>query len=332
MNIVKSYDPEKISVATLASHTALQILLAAHKHGFRTIALSAEANMHFYKSFSFIDEVWPVTPTSLEKMDSELISRNAVIIPHGSMVEYFGPSITRLRTPIFGNRHLIDWERNQMSKMKLLREAGIPTPRTYSLPSEANVPAIVKLYGAKGGRGYFLARNREELALKCSTITEPYIIQEYVIGVPAYYHYFSSKMRGRIEIFGADIRYETNVDGRIPGLADPTFVVVGNLPLTLRESLLPKILKYGEAFAEAVERNIPPGLIGPYCLESIIRDDMEIVVFEYSGRIVAGTNVYAALGSPYSALYFGKPIDMGERIALEIEEAAAGNRLEDITT
>jgi len=72
--------------------------------------------------------------------------------------------------------------------------------------------------------------------------------------------------------------------------------------------------------------------VGPFCLESIVKDDLSIVVFEFSGRIVAGTNTYMGLGSPYSILYFEKPLDMGERIAIEIREAAETGRLSYIVT
>jgi len=61
-------------------------------------------------------------------------------------------------------------------------------------------------------------------------------------------------------------------------------------------------------------------MIGPFSLESIITDDLSIIVFEFSGRIVAGTNVYMGVGSPYSVLYFDNPMDMGERIAHELRE------------
>ena len=43
------------------------------------------------------------------------------------------------------------------------------------------------------------------------------------------------------------------------------------------------------------------GMIGPFCLETIVNDDLEFVVFEISSRIVAGTNVHVS-GSPYSDL------------------------------
>jgi len=38
------------------------------------------------------------------------------------------------------------------------------------------------------------------------------------------------------------------------------------------------------------------------------------------------------IGSQYSKLYFGKPISLGRRIAIEIKEAINNNRLNEITT
>ena len=66
--------------------------------------------------------------------------------------------------PTLGCRELLRWEADQHKKMELLKLAGIPTPRIYMSPEEVEGPVIVKLFGAKGGRGYFLARNKEELA------------------------------------------------------------------------------------------------------------------------------------------------------------------------
>jgi 5-formaminoimidazole-4-carboxamide-1-(beta)-D-ribofuranosyl 5'-monophosphate synthetase len=237
-----------------------------------------------------------------------------------------------MEIPTFGNRYLLRWEADQRLKMKLLEHAGIPTPKLFNDPSLVDRLVIVKLYGAKGGRGYFIARNSKELMDKLRGIHDEYVIQEYVIGVPAYYHYFESRVYNRLEIFGMDIRYESNVDGRIPGLAEPTFTVVGNIPMVLRESLLPTVQRYGEQFVKAVNELVPPGMVGPFSLESIITDDLSIVVFEFSGRIVAGTNVYMGVGSPYSVLYFDNPMDMGERIAHELREGIRRGILDKLLT
>lgn len=330
-SMVKNYDLDKLSIATVASHTALQLLRAAHRYGFRTIAIAKPNVAWFYRRFSFIDEVLEVNFENFESIADYLVKRNSILIPHGSYVEYVGwRRALNMPIPTFGNRYLIRWESDQRLKMRLLEYAKIPIPKSYDNPDAVDGPVIVKLYGAKGGRGYFLARSRDELAERLASVRDSYIIQEYVIGVPAYYHYFTSRIYDRVEIMGMDIRYESNVDGRVFGLAEPTFVVVGNLPMVLRESLLPMVQRYGEQFSKAVDELVPPGMIGPFSLESIIRDDLSIVVFEFSGRIVAGTNIYMGIGSPYSTLYFDKPMDMGERIAHEILQAVRAGRLHEL--
>lgn len=334
-SLFKRYDLDKLAVATIASHTALQLLRGAKRRGFRTIAVARPGSAWFYKRFAFIDEVWEAEFKNFKLVAERLAAESAVLIPHGSYVEYVGWR-QALEAPVLtlGVRQLIEIEADQHKKMALLRRAGIPIPRSFKAPEEVDAPVIVKLPGAKGGRGYFLARDREELAAKLKALAEgeQYIIQEYIFGVPAYYHYFASPIYGRVEIFGMDLRYESNVDGRTFGLAEPTFVVVGNLPLVLRESLLPVVAKYGEAFAEAVGEATGVSMRGPYSLESIIRDDASIVVFEFSGRIVAGTNVYLGVGSQYSALYFDEPMDMGERIAHELDEARKRGKLDELVS
>jgi len=331
--IIKNYDLDKVSVVTIASHSSLQILRGAHEYGFKTIGIARPGHGWFYRQFNFIDEVWEVDFREFERVVPRLVSNNAVLIPHGSYVEYVGwRRAMVMEIPTFGNRYLLKWEADQTLKMRLLEYAGIPIPRSFSDPSQVDNPVIVKFNGAKGGRGYFVARNGKELVDRLRGVKDGYIIQEYVIGVPAYYHYFSSRVYDRLEIFGMDIRYESNVDGRIPGLAEPSFTVVGNLPLVLRESLLPIVQRYGEQFIKAVNEFVPPGMIGPFSLESIITDDLSIIVFEFSGRIVAGTNVYMGIGSPYSVLYFDNPMDTGERIAHELREGIRRGILNKLLT
>ncbi len=333
MKRLADYDVDKLTVATVASHTALQLLRAAKKTGFKTAAIYLTDNKTFYQKFGFIDKIFTASVDTLDKLAPYLAERNTIFIPHGSFVEYCGPEKAQsFQVPFFGTRQLIEVEADQRKKMTLLREAEIPTPAEYGSVEEAESPVIVKLGGAKGGAGYFLAFSKQELLEKTQKISQSYIIQQYVIGVGVYMHYFASPMYGRVEVFGADTRYEANVDGRVFGLAEPSFVVVGNRPLVVRESLLPRYMLYGEKFAAAVEKTLGTPMIGPFCLETIITDTLEIKCFEFSGRIVAGTNVYMGTGSPYSVLYFDKAIDMGERIAHELKNAAEKNCLEKVTS
>ena len=134
-----------------------------------------------------------------------------------------------------------------------------------------------------------------------------------------------------------DKRYETNVDslGRIPsqnqqGLGiEPSFVVVGNSPLTLRESLLAEAFNMGERVIQTSKKLIRGGLWGPFCLETIITPEQKFSIIEISCRIVAGTNLFVD-GSSYSSFYYDKPVSTGRRIAMEIKEAIKKNRLSEI--
>ena len=107
----------------------------------------------------------------------------------------------------------------------------------------------------------------------------------------------------------------------------PTFVVTGNVPVVLRESLLPQIFDIG---ARIVTRSVElfGGMVGPFCVEGIMTEDLVFKVFEVSNRIVAGTNLFIS-GSSYSDLVRPQ-LSMGRRIALELKEARAQGRLGEV--
>jgi 5-formaminoimidazole-4-carboxamide-1-(beta)-D-ribofuranosyl 5'-monophosphate synthetase len=110
---------------------------------------------------------------------------------------------------------------------------------------------------------------------------------------------------------------------------NPTYTVVGNFPIVARESLLPELLRMGENVVEVSKEIAPPGIIGPFCLETVITADLKIFTFEISARIVAGSNVGIGT-SPYAYLKYGEGMYMGRRIAREIKNAIANNELEKV--
>jgi len=77
---------------------------------------------------------------------------------------------------------------------------------------------------------------------------------------------------------------------------------------------------------EASVEIAPPGIIGPFCLETVVTDDLKIYTFEISARIVAGTNVGIGI-SPYAYLKYGEIMWMGKRIAREIKQAGVQFKL-----
>ena len=352
LDILSRYDLSNLSIATLASHSALQIFHGAKLEGFKTVAIVTKDRLWFYEHFKHLIDHYIVLSSWGELCREDVIrklqSLNTVLVPHGSYVEYVGIECAEgVEVPILGLRKLFRVEANQWVKMGLLQRADIPIPKLYRVNDVVDKLVIVKLPGAKGGKGYFIARSNEEvieglkkrLSEGLIKSFDEVIIQEYLIGVPAYFHYFYSPILERVEILGIDIRYESNIDGlkRLPyGVVNelklnPTFVVIGNIPLALRESLLTKVLEYGIKFVDITKKELPPGVIGPFCLESIVDENMEVKVFEFSGRIVAGTNLYID-GSPYSYLYWNEPMSTGRRLARELKLAIERNSIEKILT
>ena len=244
-----------------------------------------------------------------------------------------------MKVPYFGNKKVLDWESDRLKQREWLQKANVPVPRRFSNPAQIDAPVMVKSYGAAGGHGYFFAKNKKEFAIRIKHFKpKVYIIQEYVIGVPLYIHYFYSPLSEKLEILSMDKRYETNVDslGRIPshnqqGLGiEPSFVVVGNSPLTLRESLLSEAFEMGERVIATSKKLIKNGgLWGPFCLETIITPEQKFSIIEISCRIVAGTNLFID-GSPYSAYYYDHGVSTGRRIAMEIKKAIRTGKLAQI--
>ena len=76
---------------------------------------------------------------------------------------------------------------------------------------------------------------------------------------------------------------------------------------------------------------VPPGMNGPFCIEGVYDENAQFSAFEFSARIVAGTNIFMN-GSPYTSLIFDEPMSMGRRIAREIKQADEKNELNSITT
>ena len=76
---------------------------------------------------------------------------------------------------------------------------------------------------------------------------------------------------------------------------------------------------------------VNPGMNGPFCIEGVYDENSKFTAFEFSARIVAGTNIYMD-GSPYYSLLYNESMSMGKRIAREIKIASEHNQLDKVTT
>jgi len=340
-----------VSVATLGSHCALQVLKGAKDEGLKTILVSEKKREKLYKRFKFIDEIILVDSFSeitSDECQTKLSENNSVLIPHGTLIaQMTSEKIESIKTPIFGNKWILRWESDRELKEKLMLEAKLDVPKAISDPKDIDRLVIAKRQGAAGGKGYFMASSEDDYNKKRESLIsqgviksdEKLYLQTYHSGVLAYLQFFYSPITNELEFFGVDKRHESDIEGlgRIPAQQQigvdkvPSFNVIANSPLVLRESLLDKVYKMGENFVDASRDLVPPGMNGPFCIEGVYDEEASFYTFEFSARIVAGTNIYMN-GSPYSSLIYDEPMSMGRRIAREIKEADSTNQLEKITT
>ena len=329
LEILSKYDKDEITLATLGSHTSLHILQGAKEEGFRTAIVCEKGREVPYQRFDVADEYIIVDEFKdivNEDVQQQLRDMNAIVIPHGSFVAYAGLDNVedKFNVPMFGNRDVLRWEAERDKERALLVEGNVRIPYKYDNPSQIDRPVMVKFPGARGGRGYFVASSP---------------IEEYVSGCNYCIHYFYSALEDKVELMGMDTRYESSIDGfvRMPAKdqldidLSPSYVVTGNHPAVIRESLLPQVFDMADKLVESAKKLVQPGLNGPFCMQTLVNDNLEVICFEISARTDGGTNTFMD-GSPYSYLTYGKPMSMGRRIALEIKNAIEKEELEKIIT
>ena len=340
-----------VSVATLGSHCALQLLKGAKDEGLKTLLICEKKRESLYRRFKFIDDLILVD-SFLEileqKCQSILQKNNSILIPHGTLIAQMNSKqIESIDTPMFGNKYILRWESDRMLKEQLMKEAKLVTPKSIQNPKDINGLIIAKRHGAAGGKGYFIASTEKEYEEKRDQLIKDGIInrdsdlyiQEYTSGVLAYLQFFYSPLKQELEFFGIDKRHESNIEGlaRIPAENQlnmkkfTSFNVIANSPLVLRESLLDEVYTMGENFVKASAKLVSPGMNGPFCIEGVYDENACFSAFEFSARIVAGTNIFMN-GSPYTTLIFNEPMSMGRRISREIKLADEKNELKNVTT
>lgn len=353
-----SKNPSDYCIATIGSHSALQILKGARDEGMRNLVICKKGAERPYKSYGVADEILTIDDWSAwdEALEADLRKRNAIVIPHGSFIAYMGHErVQKMNVLYYGTKEILQWESDRRLERQWLERAGILLPRVLEKPEDIDRPVIVKFHGAAGGFGYFIAKSAEQFyEVKNRKYPEQndFVIQEYIVGVPLYAHYFYSLITAELEIMSFDKRYESNADsiGRIKAedqLAaniHTSYTIVGNIPVVVRESLLPEFFAMGDrVIAESRKLELGPstrpaaqgslrvnkGLFGPFCLECIVTRKLQIYVFEISARIVAGTNPFTE-GSPYTALKYKEPMSTGRRIALDIKQAIEQGKLNEV--
>ncbi|ACS33253.1 formate--phosphoribosylaminoimidazolecarboxamide ligase family protein [Thermococcus gammatolerans] len=245
LGILERYDPEKITVGVLGSHSALDIADGAKEEGLPVLVVAQRGRHKTYAEYfrlrktrdgitkGFIDEVIVLEKFArIIDVQDELVKRNVIFVPNRSFVVYTG--IDRVendfKVPLFGSRNLLRSEERSEEKSYywLLEKAGLPYPEPVK-PEEIDEVGlvIVKLPHAKKRleRGFFTAasykefREKAEKLIKLGVITEEDLararIERYIIGPVFNFDFFYSPIDGEIELLGIDWRFETSLDGHV---------------------------------------------------------------------------------------------------------------------
>jgi len=165
------------------------------------------------------------------------------------------------------------------------------------------------------------------------------------------------------QFLSIDERRETILDGlrRLPVDVQqkiktiPSFEVTCHVPMSLRESLLKDVHRYADAFMLAARKHEPPGIIGAWCLQTLITwrkigPGMAVeyglydvpegkeaymhvpVTQDLALRHGGGTNTHMGIGAQYANAKYQRRMSMGDRIALEMRRAWKRKKLQEIVT
>jgi 5-formaminoimidazole-4-carboxamide-1-(beta)-D-ribofuranosyl 5'-monophosphate synthetase len=356
-SLVSGYTKENTTIATIGSHSALDICDGAKEEGFKTLVFCQQGRETPYTRFKRIIDEIVVLPKFADigspEMQRKMLDAHAVFIPNRSFSTYVGYDIieNQFKVPMFGSRMLLRSEERgeQKNQYYLLEKAGIRYPKQIKSPKDIHGLSIVKVQeaGRKLERAFFTCATPREYEKKADDrirqklITradlEKVIIEEFVVGAFFNFNYFYSPIGREVEFLGCDRRIQTNLDGILNLTADQQLeanivsrnIEIGHMLATVRESMLEKVFEIGDKFVKVTKEEYPPGIIGPFALQGAITPEMEIVIFDVSPR-VPGSPVLEF--SPYGKHYYGRFTSTGRRIAMEIAGALQENTLAEVIT
>ena len=267
------------------------------------------------------------------------------MVPHRSFSVYIGYDNieNNFCLPIFGNRWLLKAEERNLERNQyyLLEKAKIPHPKIYTNPDEIDGPAIVKVQEAKRKleRAFFIVTSFEDYKKKsqakmdkgiidAESLKSNSVIEQYMIGTYFNFNFFYSPLEDETEFLGIERRLQTNIHDYTTSIPaknqleidiELQNIEVGHTPASIRESLLDNVFKMGEQFVGSTKKEYPPGVIGPFSLQSVITPDLNMVVYDVSLRVPG--NPILATTTPYTKYKHGETFGVGRRIAMEIKKS-----------
>ncbi len=358
VDIIKNYDIKNINIGVLGSHSALEVMDGAVDESIRTVCICQKGRETPYLRFKRLSNNVLILDKFIDMINPEfqkkLRNLNVLMISHRSFSVYIGYDNieNNFLIPIFGNRRLLRAEERTAPKNQyyLLNKSKIKHPQLLK-PQDISGPSIVKVQEAKRKleRAFFFVNSYNDYLQKTETNIknglisridlESAIIEEYIIGTYFNFNFFYSPLRNDLEFLGIERRLQTNLNDFTTSLTakqqlelniELQNIEIGHTPASIRESMLEKVFELGDKFVNTVNQEYPPGLIGPFSLQSIVTKDLDIYVYDVSFRVPG--NPILSTTSPYTKYYYGTTFGVGRRIAMEIKEAISSDRIKDIVT
>jgi 5-formaminoimidazole-4-carboxamide-1-(beta)-D-ribofuranosyl 5'-monophosphate synthetase len=366
------YDRSRLTLASIGSHSALEVASGARAQGLRNLIITAKGRERTYADYFIrrespargcVDAVLELDefPAILdEAVQRRLLAENVVFVPNRSFEVYLHQrysydEIERgMLVPFFGNRSLLRAEERDEAdnQYALMERAGIRYPRRFASPKEIDRLVMVKAPHAKVSfeRAFFLASSPTEFAALATTFKhhgivsqsglDQAVIEEYALGPTVNLNFFYSPILGELELSGTDTRRQTNLEG-FRNLPPSAFAALERVPMRLEEA--------GHIAATLTESMLEKAFeMGRRFVAAAAAQSAPGVIgpFALQCAIVAGPpkefvcydvslRIPGSPGTrytPYSAYRWGRDVSVGERIAMEIVMARDTNRLAEVLT
>jgi 5-formaminoimidazole-4-carboxamide-1-(beta)-D-ribofuranosyl 5'-monophosphate synthetase len=266
---LSSYDRTRLTLASIGSHSALDVAYGARAQGLRNLIVTAKGRERTYTEH-FAHHAAPGPPRGcvdavleleafpeMLRIDVQrrLLSENVIFVPNRSFEVYLHQKYSYdeiergMLVPFFGNRGLLraeerDEERNQYT---LMERAGIRHPKRFDSPLDIDRLVMVKAPHAKVSfeRAFFLVSSPQEFEATVSrllnegTLAEEglagAVIEEYALGPAVNLNFFYSPILGELELSGTDTRRQTNLEG-FRNVPPSAFERLRDVPMRLEEA------------------------------------------------------------------------------------------------
>ncbi len=270
---LRDYDRLQLTLASVGSHSALEVASGARAAGLRSLVVTAKGRELTYARYfaarsdaparGCVDEVLELGSFAEILEDDaqrELLARNVIFVPNRSFEVYLHQKYEydeierRMLVPFFGNRHLLRAEERAgggaaegADQYTLMERAGIRHPKAFASPQDIDRLVMVKAPHAKVSfeRAFFLASSPAEYGLTAARLIDDGVltaeglaaarIEEYALGPSVNLNFFYSPVLRELELSGTDTRRQTNLEG-FRNIPPASLEALSGVPMRLEEA------------------------------------------------------------------------------------------------